>query len=757
MNQIFVTKRDGSKEGFDPEKIHKVLFWATEEITGVSVSQLEMKAQLQLYDGITSDDIHEILIAAAHELISEETPNYQWVASRLRLFQLRKEALGQYEPWAIKHLVERNIGLGVYTEELLEWYDDSEWEMMDKFIDHSRDQLHAYAGMEQFHGKYLAQNRVTKKVYETPQYLNMLVTATLFNKYPKDTRMTYVKDFYDVLSKGDVSLPTPIMAGMRTKVKQFSSCVLIESDDTLGSINATASSIVDYVSRKAGIGIGGGAIRAIGTPIRGGDAVHTGVTPFYKYFQSAVKSCSQGGVRGGAATIYAPLWHLEIESILTLKNNKGTEDDSVRQLDYGIQFNKLMYERLVKGGNITLFSPHDVTDMYAAFFEDQAEFERLYVQYENDPNIKKKSIPAVELFELYHTERKETGRIYKMNVDHCNIHGSFDERVAPIRMSNLCIEITLPTKPLAYPNDPDGEIALCTLAAINLGKIKSVGDFEKPCELLVRALNELLDYQEYPVEAARKSTKNRRPLGVGLINVAYWLAKNGFKYSDNTGLVEWGKMMEAFQFYLMKGSMELAKEKGEPCPSFHETKYSKGIMPIDTYKKELDEILPHQEDMDWEWLRGEIKQHGMMNSTLSAGMPSETSSQISNATNGFEPPRSFVVVKGSGEGRLKQVVPGYPRLKNKYELAWDMPDTRGYLNIIAVAQKYFDQTISANTWYNPENYDNEKVSMKDMIMDDLYFYRIGGKTLYYCNTYDGQSDDMYQDDDDDCEGGGCKI
>lgn len=754
MKQITVVKRDGVREVFDPEKIHKILFWATEDITGVAPSQVESKVYLQLYPNITTDKIHEILVASAHDLITVDTPNYQWVAARLRLFQMRKEALGQYSPWPLQKLIERNIELGFYSEDLLEWYSTEEWEWLDNVIDHDRDFNYAFAGMEQFHGKYLVQNRVTNKVFETPQYLNLLVSASLFHKYPKDTRLMYVKKFYDVLSEGSISLPTPIMAGMRTPVKQFSSCVLIECDDSLDSINATASSIVKYISRKAGIGIGAGRIRAVDSEIRGGDTRHTGVTPFYRHFQSAVKSCSQGGVRGGAASLYVPVWHLEIENIMSLKSNSRTEETAVRHMDYGIQFNGLMYERLMTGGNITLFSPHQTTDLYDAFYEDQDKFRELYEMYERKTSIMKKTVPAMELFEQFQTQRKETGRIYLQNIDHCNTHGSFIEKVAPIRMSNLCAEITLPTVPLSEENDAEGEIALCTLAAYNLGKMKVVEDMEEPLNLLVRALNELLDYQEYPVPAAKNSTNNRRPLGVGILNLAYWLAKNDFKYSDDTGLVEFDKVMEAFQFYLIKASMEVAKEQG-PCPKFNETKYSQGIMPIDTYKKALDEdLIPNVQRMDWAWLRSEVMEHGMANSTLSAGMPSETSSQISNATNGFEPPRGLVSVKGSGEGRLKQVVPSVHKLKNKYELAWDMPQTRGYLNLIAVAQKYFDQTISANTWYNPENYENEKIPMSELLKDQIYAYRLGVKTFYYCNTFDGQTDDMPEDD---CDGGACKI
>ena len=1058
MKNILIKKRDGSREEFDPNKIHKILFWATENITGVSVSQIETKSQLQLYPGISTNDIHEILIAAAHELISENTPNYQWVAARLRLFQLRKELLGQFEPWPLFKLVNHNVKLGYYTEELLSWYSESDFNEMDKFIDHTRDLNHAYAGMEQFHGKYLVQNRVTRQVYETPQYLNMMVAATMFKSYPPETRLSYVKEMYDVLSNGIISFPTPIMAGLRTDEKQFSSCVLIECADTLRSINATSSSIVEYISQKAGIGLEGGHIRALGSSVAGGKKKHTGVSPFYRLFQSSVKSCclrpdmyvevlidgsesptrmpiselavgmniktheagknvykkvidvwqtnvsqsqqvkltfsndttihcsinhpimvmgdnevvsqvmpsdltvddmvvsefgivyltdrivgqenpeiyidisveethtfytsdtidgkmilthnSQGGVRGGAATLYAPFWHYEIMTIMSLRSTKIAEDKAVRQMDYGIQFNSLAYERLITGGNITLFSPHEVPDLHEAFFQDQEKFKELYLKYERSTSIMKTTIPAIDLFSKYETERKETGRLYKLHVDHANIHGPFIPEKAPIKMSNLCAEICLPTKPVRYEDDPESEIALCTLAAFNLGSIKRKEDMELPLELVVRGLNEILDYQDYPVKAGETSTKKYRPLGVGITNLAYWLAKNGYKYSDNSAIEAWDEIMEAFQYYLIKASMKIAKEKGHPCPGYENTKYSRGIFTIDTYKKELDtDIIPHTERMDWKWLREQVAEYGMYNATLSAGMPCEcqsldneimladgssitletivkeygmvdietihdlsipgqrfslvkpihlkgamatecyyngprdvteiefidgnvyrftenhklqvnrdgvstwvfvkdltvddsvcnvscesesgcltkivnitpnvaiehtwdistdtetyslsngcishnTSSQINNATNGFEPVRSLVTVKGSGEGRLKQVVPGFPRLKNKYELLWDQKSCRGYLNLCAISQKYFDQSISTNTFYNPENYQNEEVPMSELLQDAIYAYRIGLKTLYYCNSYDGATDEH---DLDGCVDGGCKV
>jgi ribonucleoside-diphosphate reductase alpha chain len=592
--------------------------------------------------------------------------------------------------------------------------------------------------MEQFRGKYLVQNRVTGTIYETPQMAYMLIAATLFSNYDKEERLKWVKDYYDAISTFDISLPTPVMAGVRTPQRQFSSCVLIETDDSLDSINATSSSIVKYVSQKAGIGVGAGSIRAINSPIRNGDASHTGVIPFYKMFQAAVKSCSQGGVRGGAATLYYPLWHLEVEDLLVLKNNKGTEDNRVRHMDYGVQFNKLMYERLMTGGNITLFSPNDVPGLYESFFNDQDKFRELYEQAERKTSIRKKSVPAIELFSSFMNERKNTGRIYLQNVDHANDHSSFDSKVAPVKQSNLCCEITLPTKPLTSVFDEEGEIALCTLSAINWGNIRSPEDFEKPCELAVRGLDALLSYQNYPIIAAEMATNNRRPLGVGIINFAYWLAKNDTNYTDpNLELVdEWA---EAWSYYLIKASNKLAKEIG-PCPKSDETKYGHGVVPIDTRKTEIDELVKHKERMDWKGLRADLKEYGVRNSTLMALMPAETSAQISNSTNGIEPPRSYVSVKQSKHGVLKQVVPGIHKLKNKYELLWDQQSPEGYLKIMAVLQKYIDQGISVNTSYNPVFFEDEKIPMSVMLQHLIMFYKYGGKQLYYFNTFDGQGE-----------------
>ena len=729
-----VIKRDGTLEDLNIDKLHKVVMFSCESITGVSASEVEINSKIQFFDKIVTEDIQETLIKSAADLISEESPNYQYVAGRLINYHLRKQVYNTFTPPCLCDIIQNNIDKGFYDKEFTDLYTKDEINDLNDFIDHTRDEYLTYAAMEQFRGKYLVQNRATGEIFETPQVAYMMIAATLFSKYPAETRMSYVKAYYDAISTFKISLPTPVMAGVRTPQRQFSSCVLIETGDSLDSINATSSSIVKYVSQKAGIGIGAGSIRAIGSAIRSGDATHTGVIPFYKMFQSAVKSCSQGGVRGGAATLYYPIWHLEVEDLLVLKNNKGTEDNRVRHMDYGVQFNKLMYERLITGGNITLFSPKDVPGLYDAFFADQEKFQELYEKAERNTRLRKKSIPAIELFSNFVQERKDTGRIYLMNVDHANTHGAFMEDVAPIKMSNLCCEINLPTKPLTHAHDEEGEISLCTLSAVNWGVIKDFEEMNKVCKLAVRGLDELLDYQQYPVLAAELSTMNRRPLGIGIINFAYWMVKQGMTYQEpNLELIdEWA---EAWSYSLIKASNRLAIEKGA-CPSTNETKYGLGITPNQTYKKELDELVKHKERQNWKELRKNLVEHGIRNSTLMALMPAETSAQISNSTNGIEPPRGYISIKQSKHGILKQVVPGFPYYKNKYDLLWDQKSPQGYLKIMAVLQKYIDQGISVNTSYNPEHYEDEKVPMSVLIQDLLMFYKYGGKQLYYNNTYD---------------------
>ena len=757
---LYVTKRDGRRETLDLDKIHRVITWAAEGLSNVSVSQVELKSHIQFYDGIKTEDIHETIIKAAADLISKDSPDYQYLAARLAIFHLRKKAYGQFEPPHLYDQVVKMVEAKRYDAHILADYSREELEQLNSYIDHNRDLNFSYAAVKQLEGKYLVQNRVSGEIYESAQFLYMLVSACLFANYPKATRLDYVKRFYDACSLFKLSLPTPIMSGVRTPTRQFSSCVLIECGDSLDSINATSSAIVKYVSQRAGIGINAGRIRALGSPIRNGEAFHTGCIPFYKHFQTAVKSCSQGGVRGGAATLFYPLWHLEVESLLVLKNNRGVEENRVRHLDYGVQFNRLMYTRLIKDDYITLFSPSDVPGLYDAFFEDQEKFEALYVKYEADSSIRKKRLKALELFTLFMQERASTGRIYLQNVDHCNTHSPFNPKFAPVRQSNLCLEIALPTKPLNDVNDPDGEIALCTLSAFNLGAIENLSELEELAELAVRSLDSLLDYQDYPIPAAFHATMNRRTLGVGVINYAYYLAKNGVKYSDGSANGLTHRTFEAIQYYLLKASNKLAQEFGA-CPKFNETTYAEGILPVDSYKKDLDKVCAEPLQLDWEQLRRDILAHGLRNSTLSALMPSETSSQISNATNGIEPPRGHISVKASKDGILKQVVPEYERLKEQYELLWDIPNNTGYLSLVAIMQKFIDQTISANTNYDPNKFDGGKVPMKLLLQDLLTAYKLGVKTMYYHNTRDGASD--VQEDikpeaaDDGCAGGACKI
>lgn len=760
---INVTKRNGTTEALNLEKFHKVTAWACEDITGVSPSEIELKSRIQFYDGIKSSDIQETLIRSAADLITEETPNYQFVAGRLINYHLRKMVYGGYKPKHLWDQIHTMINMGYYDVYLGTQYSYQEIEELNDYIKHDRDFDIAYAGMEQFRGKYAVKHRATGTIFETPNMSFMCIAMVLFAKYPEETRLSWVKEYYDAISTFDLSLPTPIMAGVRTPQRQFSSCVLIETDDSLDSINATTSSIVKYVSQKAGIGIGAGRIRAINSPVRNGDTVHTGTIPFIKLFQAAVKSCSQGGVRGGAATLYYPIWHLEVEDLLVLKNNKGTEESRARHMDYGVQLNRVMYERLLQGKDITLFSPADVPEMYEAFYNDVDKFRTLYEEAESNLEIRRKTLSAMELFSKLMMERKDTGRIYIMNVDHCNEHGSFDSALHPVRMSNLCCEITLPTIPLRELNDEDGRIALCTLSAINWGKIKHVDDFERICRLAVRGLDALLTFQNYPVTAAKKAVSDFRPLGVGIINLAYWMAKNDIRYQDVTPeqLTKIHRMMEAMSYYLIQASVELAEEQ-QPCDLSRQTKYGQGVLPVDTYKKDVDALVSDSSlHMPWADLRDRLRSVGIRNATLMAFMPSETSSQISNATNGIEPPRALISVKQSKDGVLKQVVPEYRRLKNKYDLLWDQTSPEGYLRICAVLQKFVDQAISVNTSYNPKYYEEDKIPMTELMKHLLMHYKLGGKTLYYNNTHDGAGEVEFADlpsaavDEDDCDS--CKI
>jgi len=735
-NGIHIVKRNGTKEPINIDKIHKVVEFACEGLAGVSSSQIEMNANLQFYDGMSTNEIQEIMIRSANDLISLENPNYQYAAARLLSYGVNKDVFGQYEAMSLLDMIKLNIERGVYDPEILELYSPEEIERLDSYIHHKRDENFTYAGLRQVVDKYLCQDRSSGQIFETPQFMYMMIAATLFANYPKETRMHYVRRYYDSTSLFKINIPTPVMAGVRTPVRQFASCVLVDSDDTLDSIFASDMSIGRYTAQRAGIGINAGRIRGVNAKIRGGEVAHTGIVPFLKKFEATVRCCTQNGVRGGSATTHFPFWHQEIEDILVLKNNKGTEDNRVRKLDYSIQLNKTMYERLLAGGNITLFSPHDVPGLYEAYYGDPAVFQELYEKYERATSIKKKTIPAMELFSALIKERAETGRIYIMNVDHCNTHSSFKDTVY---MSNLCQEITLPTKPLQHIDDPEGEIALCILSAINVGVIKELDDLEELCDLAIRALEEIIDYQRYPILAAEKSTKARRSLGVGYIGLAHFLAKQKVQYNDPQAWKLVHDLSEAFQYYLLKASNNLAKERGA-CEYFDRTKYSDGILPIDTYKKDVDTIVPHKLNYDWDSLRNDIKEHGLRHSTLSAQMPSESSSVVSNATNGIEPPRGYLSVKKSKKGPLKQIVPQYQTLKNYYTLLWDMPSNEGYINTVAVMQKFFDQAISGNWSYNPTHFENNEVPMSVMIKDLLTTYKLGWKTSYYQNTYDYKTD-----------------
>ena len=734
-NGITVIKRNGDKDSLNLSKVHKMVEHACEGLAGVSASQVEISSGIQFFDGMKTSQIQEILVRSASDLISLESPNYQYVASRLLLFDLRKALNNHYEdhPPILDH-VKKCADLDVYDKTIIEKYTDEEWKEIDSYIDYGRDYLFSYAGMRQVVDKYLVQDRSSGELYETPQQMYIMIALTLFQRYPKEKRLDYVRRYYNAICKHKINIPTPVMAGVRTPLRQFASCVLVDVDDTLDSIFSSDMAIGYYIAQRAGIGINAGRIRGINAKIRGGEVQHTGVIPFLKKFEATVRCCTQNGIRGGSATVHFPIWHQEIEDILVLKNNKGTEDNRVRKLDYSIQISKLFYARFMQNKDISLFSPHDAPKLYDAF--GTPEFDELYLEYENDTSVPRKTIGGQELFMSLLKERSETGRIYIMNIDHCNSHSSFKDKV---NMSNLCQEITLPTEPINHIDDPNGEIALCILSAINVGKITQLDQMDELCDLAVRALEELIDYMDYPVEAAKRSTLARRSLGVGYIGLAHYLAKNGLKYDDPEAWKLVHDLTESFQYHLLKASNNIAKEKGA-CEGFSHTKYSDGVLPIDTYKKEVDEIVSNNLNYDWNTLRNDIQEHGLRHSTLSAQMPSESSSVVSNATNGIEPPRDFLSIKKSKKGPLKQIVPGYPHLKSHYTLLWDMKDNGGYIRITAVMQKFFDQAISGNWSYNPSNYPNNEVPMSVMSKDLIETYKYGWKTSYYQNTYDAKSD-----------------
>jgi len=765
-SDIKVIKRSGASEPLDINKLHVMVEAACEGLAGVSVSQVEMSSEIQFFDGITTDQIQRILVSSASNLIDLEHPNYQFVAARLMLFALRKQVYGKlHELITVREQVELCVAADVYDAEILDLYTEEEFAEFDRIIDHDRDYIFTFAGLRQVIDKYLVQDRTAGTMYETPQFMYLLVAATMFSRYSKETRMSYVKRYYDATSKHRINIPTPVMAGVRTPLRQYASCVLIDSDDSLDSIFSSDMAIGRYVAQRAGIGINAGRIRGLNSTIRGGEVSHTGVIPFLKKFEATVRCCTQNGIRGGSATVHFPIWHQEIEDIMVLKNNKGTEDNRVRKLDYSIQMSKIFYERFIQNSEITLFSPHNVPGLYDAFGTD--EFDSLYCRYEQDTSIPRTTVKAQELILDILKERAETGRIYIMNLDHCNSHSSFLDKV---EMSNLCQEITLPTRPLSHIDSTDGEIALCILSAVNVGKLRNLEEMEELCDLAVRGLDELIDFQRYPIKAAEIATKNRRSLGIGYIGLAHYLAKHHTSYSDPAALQLVHDLTEHFQYYLIKATNNLAKEKGA-CGWSDRTKYSQGILPIDTYKKDVDNLVPNNLSLDWETLREDCFNYGVRNSTLSAQMPSESSSVVCNATNGIEPPRGYLSVKKSKKGPLTQIVPSYQTLKNHYTLLWDMKSNEGYINIVAVMQKFFDQAISGNWSYNPKNYPDGEVPVSVMVQDWLNTYKYGWKTSYYQNTYDTSNDGEEEEvkeptmndilaqlegaDDDDCDS--CKI
>ena len=740
-----VIKRRGEKEDFSVEKIHKVVQWATKGINGVSFSDIEMNANLSLYDGISSSEIHQILIKSANDLISTNAPNYQYVAARLLNMQLRKEVWGcGDQPTDFLLFLQRNEDNGVYDSQILQKWTEKEVDLLGRYINHGRDDLFTYAGLQQLIDKYLVKNRSTGTIYETPQFAYMCIAMCLFDD------INEVKAAYDCYSTFKINLPTPIMAGVRTNIRQFASCVLVDVDDNLDGIFSSLHAVGKYTARRAGIGLNIGRMRPINSPIRGGEVIHTGLIPYLKNFESAVKSTSQNGLRGGSATVHVPFWHYEIEDVMVLKNNAGTDDNRVRKLDYSVQFCKLFYDRLIANEDVTLFSPEEAKGLYEAF-GDNEKFEELYLKYENARSLKfKKKVPARKIAEIFARERLETGRIYSMNIDNANQHGSWD---IPAYMSNLCQEIIHPTKPIKSIDDPEGEIGICILSALNLLELGNEKDVQDACRMAVRTLEAVIDYQDYPVLAGENFTKNRRSLGIGVTNLAGFLAKNKLPYDSQDALDLVHETMEQIQWNLISASCELAEEKG-PCEKFQDTKYAKGLLPIDWYKKEVDDLIKPKYNMDWEGLRERVKKHGLRHSTLSAIMPCESSSVIQNSTNGIEPVRSLLSYKKAKNGVLKQLVPNYHMRKNYYTLAWDMTDNKGMMNVAAVIQKFVDMSMSTNLYYNYAHYEDGNIPLSVLIKDQIYGYKYGLKNFYYANTPDGDGE---TEKDMNCESGACAI
>jgi ribonucleoside-diphosphate reductase alpha chain len=746
-----IIKRTGETVPFDVERIHRVVGWAVNDIKGVTASDIEINAKLQMEEGITTREIHNVLIDSAVNLISLASPNYQYVASKLLSYQLRKDVWGGKNPPKLVDFINKNVHENdVYDEDILMLYTDKEINKLDEYVDHSRDDNFTYAGMRQLCDKYLIQDRSETKIYETPQFAYMIIAMVCFGQYEGHTRISYVKKAYDYFSKFKINLPTPLMAGVRSKVRQYASCCLIDVDDTLPSIFSSSTAAGYATGSRYGIGLNIGRIRPINSPIRNGEVVHTGVIPFLKLMESTVKSCHQNGIRGGSATVNFPFWHYEAEDMLVLKNNSGTDDNRV-------QFSEIFYKRFLKNEDITLFSPHEAKELYDAFGHEN--FDELYEQYERKTSLKfKKTVKARKLMSLFIKERVETGRIYFMNIDHCNQRSSWDD---DIKMTNLCVEVLHPTKPLQHPDDKNAEIGICILSAINVLEIQSDAEMEKVCDIIVRILDQLIDYQDYFLPAAENFTKNRRSLGIGITNFAAYLAKHGVKYTDDEAPNVADELMEKVQYYLLSSSCDLSSEKGR-CPKFNKTKYSQGWLPIDNYKKEIDEFVTRKNSMDWEGLRARIKEFGLRHSTVSAIMPCESSSVIQCSTNGIEPIRSYITYKKSKARTLPVIVPNYTSYKSKYTLAYEMEDNTGLIKIVGALQKWVDMSISANMYYNYDHYENGALPDSKVIKEILLAYKLGWRTGYYNNTDDGDKQSFNEEEqndnnDDGCESGACAL
>ena len=749
--KINVIKRDGKGEPFDVEKINRVLSWATQDISGVSLSEVEINTKLNIKEGISTKEIHQVIIESAANLISIEKPNYQYVAGRLLNYQLRKDVWGGKHAPRLLDVIYSGIRKKVYDEIILEKYTEDEINKIGEFIDHDRDLFFTYAGIKQLCDKYLIKNRVTGKIFETPQFAYILIAAYAFVNYPKNTRLEYIQRFYNAISKHKINLPTPIMAGLRTNSKSYASCCLIGVDDNKESITASGTAVSIATASRCGIGIDISKIRAIGSPVNNGEVVHTGIIPFLKIFEASVKAWQQNGLRGGSATTNIQWWHYEIDDIVVLKNNAGTDDNRVRKLDYTVGLSKLFYDRVIKNEDVTLFSPHEVPHLYEAW--GTPKFNKVYEECEIDRKIKiKKKISARKLFSLIVKERVETGRIYILNVDTANEHGSWLDKIT---MSNLCTEVIHPTIPLTDYHDPEAEIGMCILSAINMLEIKDWKDLEKTCDLVVRFLEEIIDIQTYFNKAAANFAKKRRSLGIGITNLAAYFAKNNVSYNSKQALTLLDEYMEHFQYYLLKSSLSLAKERGK-CEKYERTKYAKGVLPIDTYKKNVDTVCKRKLDLDWETLRKDIKEHGLRHSTLSCCMPCESSSVIQSSTNGVEPVRSLITYKTSKMGKLPVLVPGIGKYDSNYEFAYNLKDNTGIINVNAVIQKYIDMAISTNIYYNYSHYENNILPDAKVMKELMYAYSMGLISLYYNNTDDGDKEQSTNKEAD-CSSGACKL